>query len=129
MWWSCQWPCAQVSGQQTATIVGVTVAVGVLLCMMLACGVRERWRSLALRKHVILLRATHLLPQLSLEPSHRYLAFLSHTWKSGQDQAALIKRSLQRLVPSIRIFLDVSTAQLQPRTIDSSSVWSSLGLL
>ena len=33
--------------------------------------------------------------------------FLSHTWKSGQDQVAVIKRQLSVMLPGVKIFLDV----------------------
>lgn len=32
---------------------------------------------------------------------------LSHTWKSGQDQVAVMKRQLQLFLPGLRAFLDV----------------------
>jgi len=37
----------------------------------------------------------------------RYHVFVSHIWSSGQDQAALIKRQLQLLLPGVDVFLDV----------------------
>ena len=47
------------------------------------------------------------MPELSLKPEHRYHMFLSHTWSSGQDQAATIKRQMQLLLPGVQCFLDV----------------------
>ena len=37
----------------------------------------------------------------------KYHLFMSHTWKTGQDQVAVIKRQLVHLLPGARIFLDV----------------------
>ena len=37
--------------------------------------------------------------------------FLSHTWKSGQDQVATIKRQMNLLLPGIKVFLDVDDLQ------------------
>ena len=36
-----------------------------------------------------------------------YDVFLSHTWSTGQDAVHYIKRELKRLVPGVRVFLDV----------------------
>jgi hypothetical protein len=36
-----------------------------------------------------------------------YHLFLSHTWASGQNQMQALKKELQLLVPSMRLFLDV----------------------
>ena len=40
-------------------------------------------------------------------PGVAYDLFLSHTWATGQDTAHYMKRELTRLVPTLRIFLDV----------------------
>jgi hypothetical protein len=37
----------------------------------------------------------------------RFHLFLSHVWSTGQDQVLAIKKELQLLVPSIRVFLDI----------------------
>ena len=46
-------------------------------------------------------------PELTLRKGQRYHLFNSHIWSTGQDAVATIKRQLQRLVPGVRIFLDV----------------------
>ena len=46
-------------------------------------------------------------PLLTLHPEHRYHTFVSHIWSTGQDQAAVIKRQLQHLLPMSKVFLDV----------------------
>mmetsp|Transcript_23187 Transcript_23187/g.71018 ORF Transcript_23187/g.71018 Transcript_23187/m.71018 type:complete len:1131 (+) Transcript_23187:1596-4988(+) len=53
------------------------------------------------------LRQTRAPPILSLPHNQRYHMFLSHVWSTGQDQVAVIKRQLSRMMPGIRIFLDV----------------------
>ena len=55
----------------------------------------------------IRLVATGHVPELKMQPEHRYHLFLSHIWSSGQDQMATVKRELQLLVPGIKVFLDV----------------------
>jgi len=47
------------------------------------------------------------LPELALDKGCFFHLFLSHVWSSGQDQASAIKRKMQLLVPSVRVFLDV----------------------
>lgn len=36
--------------------------------------------------------------------------FLSHAWRSGQDQAKTLKLSLQELLPQVQVYLDVDSA-------------------
>ena len=63
-------------------------------------------RTFVLRK-----KLTQRPPELSLRSNHLFHLFLSHVWSSGQDQMAVMKRSLQRLLPGVRIFLDVDDLQ------------------
>ena len=42
-----------------------------------------------------------------LPPAQRFHIFISHTWRSGQDQAAMLKSKLCQHVPGISIFLDM----------------------
>ena len=56
---------------------------------------------------VICLKRDHTVPTLSLGKGLKFHIFLSHTWATGQDQVAVMKRSLQRLLPGSAIFLDV----------------------
>jgi len=55
----------------------------------------------------IKLSRTRAAPLLSIRKEHRYHLFLSHVWSTGQDQVAVIKRQLLRMVHGLRIFLDV----------------------
>ena len=41
----------------------------------------------------------------------RFHLFLSHVWSTGQDQVLSIKKELQLLVPSVKIWLDVENLQ------------------
>jgi len=59
------------------------------------------------RVQVLRLVASHEVPELSLFDNKQYHTFLSHIWSSGQDQTAIIKRKLQLLLPSVKVFLDV----------------------
>ena len=44
---------------------------------------------------------------LKLSKGTRQHLFLSHVWKTGQDQARVIKQLLKEVLPGIRVFLDV----------------------
>jgi len=57
--------------------------------------------------HQLWLKDSGVAPDLSLSAGKRWMLFISHVWRTGQDQAAFIKRQLQRMMPSIPIFLDV----------------------
>ena len=46
-------------------------------------------------------------PKLTLDAGKQYHTFLSHVWSTGQDQCAVIKRSIQHLLPTVSVFLDV----------------------
>ena len=80
------------------------VSVGMITLLVLLLYHQAR---LDQRTQMLLLRRTKQPPQLSLRPEHTYHLFLSHIWSSGQDQMAVMKRSLQRLLPGSAIFLDV----------------------
>lgn len=47
----------------------------------------------------MLLRGSGGAPELSLAEGLQYHLFLSHTWATGQDQVALMKRRLLALMP------------------------------
>jgi len=53
--------------------------------------------------------SSNQVPELSLDKYCHYVShvFLSHTWSTGQDQVATIKRTLQLLLPGVQVFLDV----------------------
>ncbi|EOD36875.1 hypothetical protein EMIHUDRAFT_201153 [Emiliania huxleyi CCMP1516] len=66
-------------------------------------------RSMVLRgkDELLRLKATKARPQVSIARGLKYHLFLSHIWGTGQDQVAVIKRQLLRMVPDLVIFLDV----------------------
>ena len=45
--------------------------------------------------------------------AHLCLSRIPSVWSSGQDQCATIKRQLERLMPGVAIFLDVTAARNQ----------------
>ena len=49
-----------------------------------------------------------------MDKGRRYHLFLSHTWSTGQDQVANIKRKLQLMMPGCQIFLDVDDLDVRP---------------
>jgi hypothetical protein len=56
---------------------------------------------------VLKLKRTRAAPVLTIRRQHQHHLFLSHVWSTGQDQAAVIKRQLVRMVHGMNIFLDV----------------------
>jgi len=77
---------------------------GMLIMMLLAAAVAVRRDALV---STIRLEGTLAQPELTLALEQKYHLFCSHTWSTGQDQVATIKRQLQRMLPGVRVFLDV----------------------
>lgn len=44
-------------------------------------------------------------------PHDKYHLFLSHVWKTGQDQTRIIKQRLDELVPGFKVFLDIDNLE------------------
>ena len=65
----------------------------------------------------IQLRHSHTPPELTLAHGQRFHLFLSHTWNTGQDAVATIKRQLQLLLPEVVIFLEYSLLRFEPRLV------------
>ena len=61
----------------------------------------------AVRAPTIRLASTGLPPNLELPSEVHFHGFISHAWATGQDQTHTIVRQLQRLLPGVRIWLDV----------------------
>ncbi|KAL1495370.1 hypothetical protein AB1Y20_016745 [Prymnesium parvum] len=55
---------------------------------------------------ILMLVSNRQPPELVMDAGKQYHLFLSHTWSSGQDQVATIKRRLQLLLTGCRIFLE-----------------------
>ena len=86
----------------TATLLVVLVAMGFFA--------QEVYSA----SEVLHLESTRRLPLLALAPKKRWHVFLSHNW-ANQDVVATIKRQLQLLLPSVRVFLECA----RYRTSDS----------
>ena len=69
---------------------------------MFAVHLRRRHGHLVFRDE-----ATKDVPNTAMDPAHRYQLFLSHVWSTGQDQAAVITRRLETLLPGADVFLDI----------------------
>jgi len=97
------WVMTFASPDAVATAMVVVVAV----LATLALGVTVRDALAATSASVFLLCETRRPPELSMHGGQRFHLFLSHTWNTGQDQCAAIKRQLQLHLPGIKVFLDV----------------------
>ena len=89
------------------------ISLGTLLASAVATmlAVRSNHRTMRNRGHLIIV-ATGLPPKphsTALPDSKRWHIFLSHTWKTGQDQVLNIKQSLQALLPGVKVNLALPT--------------------
>jgi len=92
--------------QSTAQIVWVVLVCNFSTVLMVVGQVsHQTFHSESLP--TLRLVSTREPPDLDLSRGLRWHLFLSHVWSSGQDQVAVIKRTLQLLLPSLRVFLDV----------------------
>ena len=83
-------------------VLGIALPV---FCIIIAY-VRYR-RRVQRSESLLRYRATGLPPVLRMPNGCCFHLFLSHTWKSGQDQCAVIKRQLTVMLNEVRTFLDV----------------------
>jgi hypothetical protein len=101
------------SSSPSALEVGLASLSGLLALILLVVAlVVAAWRhhlhAHFHHKHVMFrLSDSGKKPSLPPPTEWKYHLFMSHTWKTGQDQVAVIKRQLLQLLPSPRIFLDV----------------------
>jgi len=86
-----------------ALCLGVMLLLLVLALVLLVVRIAFTVSKLEILK----LSRTRAAPMLSIRKEHRHHLFLSHVWSTGQDQVAVIKRQLLRMVHGLRIFLDV----------------------
>jgi hypothetical protein len=89
-------------------VVGACVCVACTMALFTYICLDEVYRHM---KSTFRLAATGLPPQLKLAHSMQHHLFLSHVWGSAQDQAALIKRTLQLLLPGVKVFLDIDNLE------------------
>ena len=85
---------------------GVSVAViaiaGVVSYCLAVVNKAVQQRNLPL--HIV---GTNKPPDLTLPEGKNWHIFLSHTWKTGQDQVSVIKHQLRAVLPGVRVWLDV----------------------
>ena len=86
-------------------VLAASVA-GLLLLAAIVVAVCRGW-SRRDQSAIFVFEQTGKPPRLHLAPELKWHLFLSHTWKSGQDQARTIKLQLVNLVVGLKCFLDV----------------------
>ena len=93
-----------------ATACLVAALVGTL------CVYERHRRNVAMHHAKILLHdmRTGIPPVLTLPPGRRFHIFLSHTWRTGQDQVAVIKRQLSLMLTGVACFLGIHHTPLAP---------------
>lgn len=86
-------------------LVGMCVLAGALVLLAIHAAFVEG------NAEVLKLKRTRAPPVITIRQEHQYHLFLSHVWSTGQDQVAVIKRQLLRMVHGMKIFLDVDDLQ------------------
>jgi hypothetical protein len=87
----------QVAGALITFAVSLfLLLMGILVFLLINAGLIQHIR----------LRTTGRPPQLILEEGQNFHLFLSHIWSTGQDAVATMKRQLQRLIPTVSVFLE-----------------------
>ena len=81
----------------TSTLTSVAFATAVLLREAL-----RDWRQPKLR-----FAGSHTLVSLPLLQGKTHHLFISHYWKTAQDQARVLRSRLQAMVPGLQVWLDV----------------------
>jgi len=96
--------------EQTSSIVNLMI--GFTLGILSVFAAIVVYQTLALRSmESVRLVTTRAPPDLTLSLQMKWHTFLSHIWSTGQDQAAIIKRQLQILIPGVEVFLDVDNLE------------------
>jgi len=90
-------------GQTTAILFAAAIAVFAIVISLMFYNVSKD-KSLPRVMHQHSKRDAKLL---RLVEGQRHHLFLSHVWKTGQDQVRMIKQLLKEVLPGIRVFLDV----------------------
>ena len=106
----CEAPFGSSLWYSTVAQNAIGPIIGGLVVLLLVLLIARRRHKLHRQRDHLLLRwqktgLPPVLPRLASE--QHYHLFLSHTWKSGQDQVAVIKRQLSAMLPGVKIFLDV----------------------
>lgn len=88
-------------------LVTVGMMAAILMALILAAVMAAGQIVEAASVPTIRLQRTKAPPDLPLADGHRWHMFLSHTWSTGQDQCATIRRQLKIMLPGASVFLDV----------------------
>jgi len=93
-----------LDGSYQTYVFVVAITVGMLLLLLAVIVVKT---AMTVRIGTICLASTGRELILDLPTSCNFHCFLSHAWRTGQDQTHTIVRQLQLLIPGIKIWLDV----------------------
>jgi len=96
-----------IFGFSDSFILSVVIMLTALIMLVLLIVLMIYAAFSARRGSTVRLRMNKQVPLLRLREGRMYHLFLSHVWASAQDQVAVIKRRLQSMLPSVRVFLDV----------------------
>ena len=105
--------------QRKASVIVTSLALGLLILTAIVLAILTK------KAPVARLRSTGYPPNLEMVSGCSFHFFMSHKWDGGQDQTHTITRTMQLLMPSLKIWLDVdelrSTDDLE-NCIDQTAV-------
>eukprot|EP00592_Proboscia_alata_P029406 CAMPEP_0194446598 /NCGR_PEP_ID=MMETSP0176-20130528/128522_1 /TAXON_ID=216777 /ORGANISM="Proboscia alata, Strain PI-D3" /LENGTH=1028 /DNA_ID=CAMNT_0039273333 /DNA_START=1712 /DNA_END=4799 /DNA_ORIENTATION=+ len=104
----CQSMILSSLNHEKSSFYFVMMNLGVLLLFFIIIAVRVR---ATIKAPTIKLVRSGTKPNLQMEKGCEYHAFISHVWATGQNQTHTLVRQIQRLLPSMNIWLDVDTME------------------
>ena len=93
-----------LNGSYQTNVFVVIITVVVLVLFLTIIAVKS---FMTVRYGTICLVSTGREPIMDLPASCNFHCFLSHAWRTGQDQTHTIARELQLLIPGLQVWIDV----------------------
>ena len=116
--------CKEYLGINDSYQANVFVLIITIVMLILSFGVIVIKAVMTVRTGTICLTSTGREPNMELPANCSFHCFLSHAWRTGQDQTHTIARQLQLFLPEIRVWLDVDNlhdvGKLEESVIDSA---------
>eukprot|EP00592_Proboscia_alata_P014816 CAMPEP_0194398342 /NCGR_PEP_ID=MMETSP0174-20130528/126050_1 /TAXON_ID=216777 /ORGANISM="Proboscia alata, Strain PI-D3" /LENGTH=457 /DNA_ID=CAMNT_0039194625 /DNA_START=1434 /DNA_END=2803 /DNA_ORIENTATION=+ len=104
----CQSMILSSLNHEKSSFYFVMMNLSVLVIFFIIIAVRVR---ATIKAPTIKLVRSGTKPNLQMEKGCEYHAFISHVWATGQNQTHTLVRQIQRLLPSMNIWLDVDSME------------------
>jgi len=105
---NCQNMILSSLNHEQSSFYFIMMNLGVLLLFFIIIALRVR---ATINAPTIKLVRSGTKPNLQMEKGCEYHAFVSHVWATGQNQTHTLVRQIQRLLPSMNIWLDVDSME------------------